>query len=182
MKTNSDYLYKTKTGNVLDLSNDKETYKAFIKMDRLESKMGKLFIKLNRIYFSGMLPTLPIEFVECLPETNQYVITGMYYPLEKKISLKYDLKFHKHSNLLQDILLHEMIHFYIDETYKDKNLHGENSHSTKEWKTEVKRISKLLKVEYKESKSYLETFPVRARPKNYYEDNVKLISKKKVSQ
>jgi hypothetical protein len=143
-------------------------------------KVKEKFSELNKKYFKGKLSLAALQVLPMSFEGSGQTFFGM-------IKLNSSL-FTENSNLSSkclwhDILLHEMIHYCIDETPILKKMQGqENPHLNKAWKTEVKRISKLLKVEFKESKSYLETFPVKARPKNYYEDGIKLISKKKVSK
>lgn len=190
MGANSDYIYTSDNGFKIDLRHDPDMYYSFIQSDKEKEDSENIiskhnirnkFQELNEKYFNNKLEMPLIE----IKNLSEYDRLGQCFGNRIELHTKLFINDSglKQNNFWNDVLLHEMIHYSINEKSNLKEIHEQsNPHLEKSWKTEVKRISKLLKVEFKESKSYLEAFPVKARPRNYYEDGIKLISKKKVSK
>lgn len=94
--------------------------------------IGETFRKYNTICFAGKLPEIRIEITDaerqlggfCYPVRTASTKTGRRLQTVE-CSMKLSRRFDMEQTLLEDVIIHEMIHFFIwYEGYEDTSAHG----------------------------------------------------------
>ncbi len=91
----------------------------------------KTFDRFNTLCFEGVLPTVPVVLtragtflgkMEYKSKRNLFGIISSHYDFRLKISTGFDLS----QEELEDVVIHEMIHYYIAyRNLRDSSVHGE---------------------------------------------------------
>lgn len=95
-----------------------------------ESFVKETFDRFNDLYFEGKLPPVPIVLVKArsfLGKLEYMKIKGLFGLVTKKwdFRMKISRSFDLDQATLEDVILHEMIHYYIDiKGIRDTSAHG----------------------------------------------------------
>lgn len=96
-----------------------------------------MFHNLNIAYFDGKLPAIPIAFDDSDENSGAY-----YAPVSPRISLQSYLKEEPYADTLQDVLLHEMAHEFVDVNFPHSPEMMSAGHGI-HWKAEMRHLAAI---------------------------------------